>query len=163
MNENSPKLETTSVNPIALALATGLGFGMSPVMPGTVGTVLGLPICWGLESIGTRPVPQIVASVVLLLIGIPICSVGERHFGKKDPGAVVFDEIAALPLLYIFVPFTWLSGLVGFIWFRVFDIAKPWPIKHFERVEGGLGIMIDDTVAAVMAAVATYFTMQFLN
>lgn len=144
-------------------MATGFGLGLSPYMPGTVGTLLGLPLCYGLELAGGRPMFQIIACILLLLVGIPICRAGEVHFGKKDPGSVVFDEIAAMPLIFILIPFTWTNGLIGFIWFRVFDIIKPWPIRNFERVSGGLGIMIDDTIAGLMAAAVTWLTVRYLG
>ena len=147
---------------IMASLATGFGSGMAPYMPGTFGTLVGLPIAWCLETFGNRPITQIVACIVLFLVGIPICSQGERIFGRKDPGEVVWDEIAAMPLVYLFVPFTLVTCLVGFVWFRVFDISKPWPVKKLESIGGGFGIMADDTIAALMAAGTTWITMLLI-
>ena len=147
---------------VVVGLATGLGLGFVPAMPGTAGTLLGLPIGCAIDSFSGRPLTQIIACVALFVIGIPICARGARFFEREDPGEVVFDEIAALPLAFLFVPFTWKTALIGFVWFRVFDIAKPWPIRRVERAGGGFGIMADDTVAGLFAALATWLTSELL-
>ena len=99
----------------------------------------------------------------MFVVGVPLCSLGARLREKKDPGSVVWDEIAAFPIVYAFVPLTgekqWIVLLVGFGLFRLFDIWKPPPVRHCDRLEGGLGIMVDDTVAAFYAALfLTLFT-----
>ena len=144
----------------ALILATGLGIGMVPVMPGTFGTLLGLPLAWGLNRSGW-PLPiELVAIVAIFLVGIPICDRAARLLGKKDPGCVVFDEIAAVPLLFLLVRITFSTAILGFVWFRIFDIAKPWPIRRLERLPGGLGIMIDDVMAAIYAGLALWLSVK---
>jgi len=137
-----------------------LGIGLVPVMPGTFGTLLGLPLAWGLNRSGW-PLPiELVAIVAIFLVGIPICDRAARLFGKQDPGCVVFDEIAAVPLVFLLVRITFSTAILGFIWFRIFDIAKPWPIRRLERLPGGLGIMIDDVMAAIYAAIALWLTLK---
>jgi phosphatidylglycerophosphatase A len=144
----------------ALVLATGLGIGMVPVMPGTFGTLLGLPLAWALNKSGW-PLPiELLAMAAIFLAGIPICDRAARLFGKKDPGCVVFDEIAAVPLVFLLEGITFSTAILGFIWFRIFDIAKPWPVRRLERLPGGLGIMIDDVMAAVYAGLALWLTMK---
>jgi phosphatidylglycerophosphatase A len=72
----------------------------------------------------------------------------------------VYDEIAAIPLVFLSVPLTFSTAILGFLWFRVFDIAKPWPVHRLERIPGGLGIMIDDVAAALYAAIALWISMR---
>ena len=147
----------------ALILGTGIGVGYSPIMPGTVGSLWGLLLAWGLHQSAT-PLPfNILACIALFLIGIPICARAAKIIGQEDPGAVVFDEIAALPILFLFVPVSTTSLIAGFLWFRLFDIAKPWPVRYFDRWHGGLGIMADDTAAAIYATGALWLTMLGLD
>jgi phosphatidylglycerophosphatase A len=150
---------------VALSLGTGLGVGMSPVVPGTVGTLWGLPLVWGLDHLGLSIVVRLLICVVLFIIGVPICARAAKVLGKDDPGAVVFDEIAALPLVFLVIPLGVLdvtAMIAGFLWFRLFDITKPWPVRFFDRWHGGLGIMTDDTAAALYAATALWLTVEGL-
>jgi phosphatidylglycerophosphatase A len=143
-----------------LILATGLGIGMVPVMPGTFGTLLGVPLAWALDKSGW-PLPiELVAITAIFVAGIPLCDRAARLFGKKDPGCVVFDEIAAVPLVFLLERITFSTAILGFIWFRIFDIAKPWPVRRLEQLPGGLGIMIDDVMAAIYAAIALWLTVK---
>jgi phosphatidylglycerophosphatase A len=137
-----------------------LGIGLIPVMPGTFGTLLGLPLAWGLHKFGW-PLPfELAAVTAIFLAGIPLCDRAARLFGKKDPGCVVFDEIAAVPLVFLLERMTFSTAILGFIWFRIFDITKPWPVRRLERLPGGLGIMIDDVVAAIYAALALWLSLK---
>jgi phosphatidylglycerophosphatase A len=149
----------------ALILATGLGIGFVPVMPGTFGSLLGLLLAWTIGTTGWPVGYQIVLEVALFLAGIPICGRAARLFGRPDPGSVVYDEIAALPLVFLSVPLAFSTSraipvaILGFIWFRIFDIAKPWPVHRLERIPGGLGIMIDDVAAAIYASLALWCSL----
>ncbi len=130
--------------------AVGLGFGLSPVMPGTVGTLWGIPMAWAISGM-TLPL-QIAACVVLTLLAIPICSIAEPLLGKgKDPGCIVADEYLTLPICYLGLPFTPAVVLAGFVFHRIFDITKPPPIKQLQNIKGGVGIVIDDFLAALLA------------
>jgi phosphatidylglycerophosphatase A len=133
-----------------LLIATGLGLGFVPFAPGTIGSLAGLPLAWGLNFLPLWG--QLVAAVLAFLIGIPICAAGARLLGMKDPGPVVFDEIAAFSVLFLLVPFGIAPGVAGFLLFRLFDVWKPWPVRRLERLPGGLGIMADDFAAALFAA-----------
>ena len=100
------------------------------------------------------------AATILLLVGIPLCGRAAKLLGRIDPGEVVWDELAAMPIVFCATNFSFTSAVIGFLWFRLFDIWKPWPIRKFEHLPGGLGIMIDDTLAAVLAAGCLYATMH---
>jgi phosphatidylglycerophosphatase A len=147
----SDRLSPTLADRALLALATGFGLGYAPRAPGTVGSLAGLPLVWGIQQLAI-PLAEPAAAVLLFLVGIPICSAGARLLGAKDPGAVVFDEIAAFPVLFLGMPLNLATGAVGFVLFRIFDVLKPWPASRLERLPGGLGIMADDFAAAIYAA-----------
>lgn len=141
----------------AVWLATGLGISLVvPGVPGSVGAaVWGLPLAWAvcqLPGIGW----QIAAIVVLNLIGIPIATAAGRALGgKKDNQSIVWDEIATVPIVFLFVPLTnWKIGLAGFVLHRLFDILKPPPASQLERLPDGLGVMADDWIAGFYACAA---------
>ena len=135
-----------------LLLAQGLGLGLSPIAPGTVGTLGGLPLAWGISHL-PHVVLQLVAIVGLCLIGIPLCTYAVRRLGGKDPGSVVFDEIASVPITFFLLPTECWSrpGVIvaGFLLNRLFDISKPPPARQLERLNEGLGAMADDWAAGV--------------
>lgn len=147
-------------------LGTGLGIGFVPVMPGTFGSVLGVLLAWALGMSGWPIGVRFFLEGLILAAGIPICERAARFFGRPDPGSVVYDEIAALPLVFLSVPLAFSTPLalpavvLGFTWFRVFDITKPWPVHRLERLPGGLGIMIDDVAAALYATVALWLSLR---
>ena len=143
-------------DPVVITLATGLGVGFIPFAPGTFGTVLGIPLAWALTSVAPSLAIHAVACVLILLVSCPICGRAARLLGRHDPGSVVLDEIAALQLVFLTVPFQLDTALIGFLTFRVFDITKPWPIRRIERLPGGWGIVADDAVAGLFAAAATW-------
>jgi len=135
-------------------LATCGGIGFVGVAPGTFGAAVGAAVSLALAGL---PVAAEIAAVAgLCLAGVPICTRAAAALGRgKDPGAIVWDEMAAMPLVLLTVPSpdrTPLAVAVGFILFRIFDIAKPYPCRRLERLPGGLGIMADDMAAAAWAA-----------
>lgn len=132
-------------------IATGSYVGLAPFMPGTWGSLWGIPLTFGLQQI-----PQIWVQVLILLvlwgIGVPICTAAARRLQSKDPGAVVLDEFVALPVTYLgFAVTSPAVCVVGFVLFRIFDVLKPFPVRQVERLPRGLGIMSDDLVAALYA------------
>lgn len=131
-----------------------------PWAPGTFGSLLGLPLAWGLGHLSFWA--QVAAAVTIYLVGIPICERGAQLLGLKDPGAVVFDEIAAFPVLFLFVPFSARSAVAGFLLFRLLDITKPWPAGRLERLPGGLGIISDDLIAGIYAGGAVWCLDRWL-
>jgi phosphatidylglycerophosphatase A len=128
-------------------LAFGFGSGLAPVAPGTAGTVASLPFA---ALIVQLPFSVALAVVIVgFLVGIPLCGITGRKLGVHDHGGIVWDEFVGMWLVLLFVPFHWGWWLGAFALFRIFDAAKPWPIRWFDRrVHGGLGVMLDDILAA---------------
>lgn len=142
-------------------IAIGFGTGLSPIMPGTVGTLVGLPLTWGLmqiPSVGT----QVIVCVALTLLSIPICEVAEKVIGGKDPGCIVADEYLTLPITVIGLTNPW-AVLSGFVLHRIFDITKPPPIKQLQHIHGGFGITIDDFLAALIALGLNHLLFHFIG
>ncbi len=158
MPENSPQ---TLIQRLAVWLAVGFGSGWAPKAPGTFGSLVGVAVAWlvgQIPAVGPIPQPGLQAAVVvgLCLFGIPIINAALPRLGRgKDPGCVVWDEIAALPITFFLLPMTsWLVVLAGFALFRFFDISKLPPARQLERLPGGLGAMADDWAAAVYSHLA---------
>ncbi len=142
-------------------IAVGFGTGWSPIMPGTVGTLVGLPLAWGLMVSGWGWSIQAIVCVVLSLIAIPICGVAEKMIGGKDPGCIVADEYLTLPITVIGLTSPW-ALLSGFVLHRIFDITKPPPIKQIQDIHGGFGIVVDDFLAALIALGLNHLLFHFL-
>lgn len=137
---------------LVLWLAEGGSLGRIPKAPGTFGSLWGLPIGYLFWQFQTPPVFRGLVWLAFFLPGIWLCSRAAQLRQRKDPGSVVWDEITAFPLVWIAAEFSWPLLLTGFLLFRLFDIAKPWPIRQFEKLPGGLGIMADDQIAGLYAA-----------
>ncbi len=142
-------------------LATGFGSGLSPILPGTMGTLAAVPLYLLLVQM---PLPLYIMVVFgSCIIGIKICQVTSDDMGVHDHGSIVWDEFSGfwitmmvVPILDIYI-FDWKWLVAGFILFRFFDMVKPWPIGWLDRrVQGGLGIMLDDIVAGLMAAISLW-------
>jgi phosphatidylglycerophosphatase A len=132
-------------------LALGFGSGLSPYAPGTFGTLVALPIAVALMLM--PPVPAIAAVVVFIIGGIWLCGESARRLNCHDHPGIVWDEIAAFALLSLVLPWGLAWLFLAFVLFRFFDIVKPWPIRDLDhRLGGGLGIMLDDLMAAVYSA-----------
>jgi phosphatidylglycerophosphatase A len=133
-------------------LAFGFGAGLAPRAPGTFGSLVGLLAAWGLMDL---PLSWRVAIVVFVIgVGVWICGESARRLARHDDQRIVFDEIAGVLLTSLVVARAtfFALGLV-FVFFRLFDIAKPWPIRDVDHsLHGGLGIMLDDLIAALYAA-----------
>jgi phosphatidylglycerophosphatase A len=128
-------------------VACGFGFGTCPIVPGTVGTALGVLIAWLLSPLVWYANLSVV--LILLIFGAYICGRFNRDVGTDDHPAAVFDEVASFPLVMLGVPFHAPYVIVGFLLFRVLDMLKPPPISWVDQhVKGGLGVMLDDVVAA---------------
>jgi len=130
-------------------LALGFGTGLLPKMPGTFGSLIALPLVYGLSLF-----PQAYyafATLVACLVGIYLCGKTARDMGVHDHGAIVWDEVAGMLVSFIGIAVTPLSIVAGFVLFRFFDIVKPWPIRYVDkRISGGVGIMLDDILAGIM-------------
>ncbi len=134
----------------AVFLATGAYVGFSPIAPGTAGSALAILIDRGLRLTESNIVYGL-AVAFFSVAGVLASNVAEKHFAKKDPSAVVVDEIAGMLLSLFLIPVSWIGLLVGFLLFRLFDIIKPFPCRRAEGLHGGLGIMADDLIAGVYA------------
>ncbi len=136
-------------NPIHF-LAFGFGSGAMPFAPGTFGTLAALPIYLLMVPLSLWAYLAVV--VVMTLLGVWLCHVTSRDLGVHDHGGIVWDEIVGYLITMIAAPPGWQWMVAGFVLFRFFDIIKPWPIGWADRrVHGGLGIMLDDVLAAVLA------------
>ena len=115
-----------------------------------MGALLGLPLAAMLTQ-----VPVSVAALVLVLLsalGVWCCGIAGRRLGVSDHPAIVWDEVVGMALTLLAVPLTWPHYLLGFALFRAFDILKPWPVGVLDRqVSGGLGVMLDDLAAGLLA------------
>jgi phosphatidylglycerophosphatase A len=145
------KTRLDSTDYAALAFATW-GVGYLPLMPGTFGSLVGIGVFLLLRSLAF----QVFGVVVVTGLGIWAATRTERILRTKDPGKVVVDEVAGQMIALVPVSvfgFGWVWIIVSFILFRLFDIFKPYPARRFEALRSGLGIMADDLVAGVYAAV----------
>lgn len=132
-------------------IALGFGAGLAPVAPGTFGTLVAIPIVWVLGHF-LAPLMIAACAVPLFFIGVWACEVTGRDLGAPDHGAMVWDEVVAFIPLAALASAAWWLQLIAFAIFRLFDVWKPYPIRDLERhVKGGMGVMIDDVVAAFYA------------
>ncbi len=139
-----------------LLLAFGFGSGLSKKMPGTLGTLAAIPLYLGLMQ--TNDLIYLLATLVSVGVGIVICEQAAKKLEVHDFGGIVWDEIAGFLITMYGIAFSWQSLLAGFALFRLFDIVKPWPIKWLDQhVGGGFGIMIDDVLAGIFAALVLHF------
>ncbi|MDX2345507.1 MAG: phosphatidylglycerophosphatase A [Legionella sp.] len=140
-------------------LAFGFGSGLSPVAPGTFGTLAAIPIYCVLAFL-LNAKAYLIVTLLGFFTGIFICSKVSRDLGEHDYGGIVWDEIIGYLLTMFLVPLHGLWIVIGFVLFRIFDIWKPYPIRWVDkRVGGGLGIMLDD----VLAAIPAFFILQILS
>lgn len=147
-------------NPAHL-FAFGFGTGCSPKAPGTMGTLLAVAIYLPLSHL---PLAAYIGVLVLVVVaGIWICGKAARDLGVHDHPGIVWDEIAGYLLTMLAAPVGWIWIAVGFGLFRLFDIWKPWPIGWLDRrVAGGFGIMLDDLVAGLLAALCMQLLAAWL-
>lgn len=143
-------------------LALGCGAGLVKRGPGTAGTLVGVLLFYALREV---PHPVYLALLVLgFVVGIWLCGRTARALGTHDHPAIVWDEVVGYLATMAFGPGTGAWPLVGFALFRVFDIAKPWPIAWLDRrVPGGFGIMVDDLLAAAFALVSMRIIVLVIN
>lgn len=133
-------------------VACGFGVGLIPFAPGTFGTLLALPVYWLMQSLNTAW--YVALTLAIAGFGVWVTGRTARDLGVHDHPGMVFDEIAGYLVTMAFAPAGWGYMVAGFLSFRVFDIAKPFPLPRLERLPGGFGIMADDLGAGVYAALA---------
>ena len=147
-------------------IATFFGVGNLRPGPGTYGSAAAVALWFAANHIGyataqTQAVGTLAAALLVTAIGIPAATMVARESGKIDPQFVVIDEVAGQLFALIAIPSDWKHALLAFGLFRLLDITKPWPIRRLERLHGGLGIMLDD-VAAGLLALALGFLLPIL-
>lgn len=142
-------------------LAFGFGSGLSPFAPGTAGSLVAVPLALPLTLL---PVPVALAVIAAAFVfGVWLCGRVGRRLQVHDHSGIVFDEFVGLWLVLVFVPLHWAWWLAAFVLFRIFDAVKPWPIGWFDRrIHGGLGVMLDDLLAAGFALACLVVAGLFL-
>lgn len=141
---------------LAPTLATWFGCGRLPRAPGTWGSLAALPLAWLIAWLW-GPWALVATAALLFAVGVWAAGVYARANGQADPQAVVIDEVVGQCLTLVVAPLHPLAYLIGFALFRLFDIAKPWPVSWADRsVGGGLGIMLDDVLAGLYGAAALW-------
>ena len=148
-------------NPVHF-LAFGFGAGLSPKAPGTMGTLVAVPLYLVLIH-GLNVYAYLGVIIAAFILGIYLCGRTAGDLGVHDHGGIVWDEFVGFWITMIMVPPTWYWIIVGFVLFRLFDILQPFPIGLLDKkVQGGFGIMLDDVIAGLYAGVllqiAVYFT-----
>jgi phosphatidylglycerophosphatase A len=142
----------------AVLLSTACGAGLSPWAPGTMGTLVALPVWWWLLAPLALPAYLLVL-VSTVLLGwwvsartISLVGLDASDHEQADDGAIVIDEVAGVWLALMLAPHSWWAMLAGFVLFRLFDIAKPWPVSWADRrLPGAWGVMADDLIAGLQA------------
>lgn len=144
-------------NPVHF-LAIGFGSGLLKPAPGTWGTLAGLMLSILLWNITQSNLFFIFLTVISFIFGCYLCQKTSNDLDVHDDGRIVWDEIVAIFLMFAFLPeYNWFTYILTFISFRIFDILKPYPIRYFdEKLESGLGIMVDDILAAIFALISLY-------
>jgi phosphatidylglycerophosphatase A len=141
-------------------LALGFGSGLAPVAPGTFGSLVGLLFGLAVAPFGLRV--AVAVTIAVTLAGIWICGESARKLGVHDHSAIVWDEVAGMMLTLLAAPRSWWGIALAFGLFRLFDVWKPWPIREIDHgMRGGLGIMLDDVMAAVMAAIVLLLIKKY--
>jgi phosphatidylglycerophosphatase A len=150
------------ISAIRISLSTFLYVGKIPFAPGTMGSLATIIILWfskdfvALYLTPEKIGPFLLFIIVFTAVGVWLSNDTQKNFGKGDPGSVVIDEVVGQLITFTLLPIAlgWESLLLGFVLFRFFDIIKPWPVYKFEELDDGLGIMMDDVIAGIMAALS---------
>ncbi len=143
-----------------LIISTWFGIGFFPDAPGTYGTIAAIPFIIILDYAGKFY--SILFLIFITALGIWAAGRSQVLLGRHDPGEVVVDEVAGIFLTMCLLQFSWISLSLGFIFFRIFDILKPYPIKRIEKLRGGFGIIMDDLFAGLYAFVAVKMVLYFI-
>jgi len=144
-----------------MLLATWFGVGLVPRAPGTWGSLAALPVAWGISLLGGAG-GLALAALTIFALGCWAAGIVARAGGVRDPGFIVVDEVAAQWLVLAAALRDLVHYALGFLLFRVADIMKPWPASWADRtVHGGFGIMLDDVLAAIYAALILLAIARF--
>ena len=150
--DREDKLVRTVLTDPVHFLAFGFGTGLAPFAPGTVGSLPGVLLFWLTLDLGLYV--QLGVAAALVVSGVWLCGESARRIGVHDHGGIVWDEITGMYITLLAAPLSLAGWVLAFVLFRLFDIVKPSPIRDLDhRLGGGVGIMLDDLVAALYAAV----------
>lgn len=130
-----------------MAIATGAYVGYVPLVPGTLGSLLGLLLLWPLQP----GIAQVLVTLVIIGGAIVVADRAARILGGHDPSAIVIDEIAGIAVATLLLPPHVQERAIAFVLFRLFDVIKPFPARRVERLPGGPGIVGDDVIAGLYA------------
>jgi len=152
-------VQSVKKNPWATAVATFFGVGYLKPGPGTWASAAAV-LLWLAEGMTahltarTELIGLLFWIAVAIILGVPAATLVEKASGRTDPGFVVIDEVIGQWIALLFSPVDWRHGLIALVLFRLFDIAKPFPVRRFERLPGGWGIVFDDVAAGLYALVS---------
>jgi phosphatidylglycerophosphatase A len=143
-----------------LFLSSNAGLGYAPVASGTFGTLAGIPAYWLLAKL--PPALWLLTVLALFFLSCWVAGAAGKIYGVVDDGRIVIDELVGYLVTIAFLPFTWKAAILGFLLFRFFDILKPQPARYFDRtVKNGYGVVLDDVVAGLYAALALRLFLHF--
>lgn len=158
-------MESKPAGAVATAVATVLGCGYSPVAPGTAGSLAALALAYGMHiAWGAGPMHFLIAGIALVAPAIWAADRLAASMSRKDPGVVVIDEVVGQWIaLAGATQLNWKSWWLAFLLFRAMDIVKPPPARQFEALPGGIGIVADDAMAGIYAALVLYMLGWWCN
>ncbi len=141
------------------SLATLFGLGKSPWAPGTLGSLVTLPLAWILTTAG--PLVYLLGIVVLFPLAVWSAQAYESQSQSHDCKCIIIDEVLGMLITLFWLPLTWQSFALGFLFFRILDVLKPYPISYLDRkVPGGVGVVLDDVAAGIVANIALQILAQ---
>ncbi|MFH1395422.1 MAG: phosphatidylglycerophosphatase A [Candidatus Omnitrophota bacterium] len=141
-------------------ISTVFGLGYVPGAPGTLGSLAGLILCIVLHPFAGL---YITTFIILFILGVISAAIMEKKSRQKDPPFIIIDEFVNIFPVFLFVPITFFSVIMGFILYRFFYITKIYPIKKLEKIKNGWGIMLDDLLSAVYANIALHLILFFYS
>ena len=143
-----------------LFLSSNAGLGYAPVASGTFGTLAGIPAYWLLAKLPS--ILWLLTVLALFFLSCWVAGAAGKIYGIVDDGRIVIDELVGYLVTIALLPFTWKAAIVGFLLFRFFDILKPQPARYFDRtVKNGYGVVLDDVVAGLYAALALRLFLHY--
>ena len=138
---------------LILLISSNAGLGYAPIASGTFGTLAGIPCYYYLSRLDL-PL-QLLSLLAILFLSFWAAEEAGKLYGEADDGRIVIDELIGYLITVAFLPFSWSTAIIGFLWFRLFDIIKPPPANWFDReMKNGVGVTLDDVVAGIYALIA---------